>query len=317
LQANREQTTESRSYASFIHRRILDNGKVFSGRFGRGQGEVLFDRLCRENGVRHLLTAPHSPTTTGKVERFHKTIRAEFLAGRSFVSLEEAQEQLDAWVAHYNSERPHQGIGMVAPAQRFGLAEREPLAPVSLVSGDDQGVSRAPALTRCVHTDGTINLGGFAYHVGVWLAGQTVEVSPTEDGLLEVYHRGVLVAAHARRRSLAPERALPQRSPRPRPASSGVPVLRMVDSSGGISFAGANYRVGNEHRLKQVEVRLVGDMVQVSFAGKVVRTHQARHDRSKEHGAFATPRGRPRRTNSASRSVTKPPEPECQTGTGT
>ncbi len=32
-------------------------------------GEVLFDRICRENGIRHLLTAPRSPTTTGKVER--------------------------------------------------------------------------------------------------------------------------------------------------------------------------------------------------------------------------------------------------------
>ena len=91
----------------------------------------------------------------------------------------------------------------------------------------------------------------------------------------------------------------------------------MVDRSGGISFAGCNYRVGNAYRLKQVEVRVVGETVQISFAGKIVRTHVARHDRSKEHGAFATPKGRPRRINSASKSVTKLPEPECQTGTGT
>ncbi len=72
---------------------LTDNGKVFTGRFGPGKGEVLFDRICRENGIRHLLTAPRSPTTTGKVERFHKTVRAEFLAGRVFASLEEAQER--------------------------------------------------------------------------------------------------------------------------------------------------------------------------------------------------------------------------------
>jgi transposase InsO family protein len=35
----------------------------------------LFDRICAENGIRHLLTAPRSPTTTGKVERWHKTMR--------------------------------------------------------------------------------------------------------------------------------------------------------------------------------------------------------------------------------------------------
>ena len=59
---------------------LTDNGKVFTGRFGpAGTGEVLFDRICAENGIRHMLTAPRSPTTTGKVERWHKTMRAEFL----------------------------------------------------------------------------------------------------------------------------------------------------------------------------------------------------------------------------------------------
>ena len=58
---------------------LTDNGKVFTGRFGRGSAsEVMFDRICAENGIRHLLTAPRSPTTTGKVERLHKTMRAEF-----------------------------------------------------------------------------------------------------------------------------------------------------------------------------------------------------------------------------------------------
>jgi transposase InsO family protein len=45
---------------------------------------VLFDRICAENGIRHLLTAPRSPTTTGKVERWHKTMRAEFLAEHDY-----------------------------------------------------------------------------------------------------------------------------------------------------------------------------------------------------------------------------------------
>ena len=55
---------------------LTDNGKVFTNRFGKGSGDVLFDRMCRDHGIKHLLTAPRSPTTTGKVERFHKTLRA-------------------------------------------------------------------------------------------------------------------------------------------------------------------------------------------------------------------------------------------------
>ena len=34
---------------------LTDNGKVFTGRFGPGTGEVLFDRICRENGIKHIL----------------------------------------------------------------------------------------------------------------------------------------------------------------------------------------------------------------------------------------------------------------------
>ena len=53
---------------------LTDNGKVFTDRFGRTPAEVLFDRICRENGITHRLTAPRSPTTTGKIERFHRTL---------------------------------------------------------------------------------------------------------------------------------------------------------------------------------------------------------------------------------------------------
>ena len=60
---------------------LTDNGKVFTGRFGATDAEVLFDRICRENGIEHLLTAPRRPTTTGKIERFHRTLRQEFLTG--------------------------------------------------------------------------------------------------------------------------------------------------------------------------------------------------------------------------------------------
>lgn len=56
---------------------LTDNGKQFTAWFGRGGGEVMFDRICRENGITHRLTKPRSPTTTGKVERFHQTLQRE------------------------------------------------------------------------------------------------------------------------------------------------------------------------------------------------------------------------------------------------
>jgi transposase InsO family protein len=59
---------------------LTDNGKQFTGRFTKPYpAEVLFERICRENGVTTRLTKPRSPTTTGKIERFHKTLRRELL----------------------------------------------------------------------------------------------------------------------------------------------------------------------------------------------------------------------------------------------
>lgn len=98
---------------------LTDNGKVFTGRFNAPPVEVLFDRVCRENGIGHLLTQPRSPTTTGKVERFHRALRAEFRTDRVFRDLRHAQAELDEWVEHYNQLRPHQALDMATPAQRF------------------------------------------------------------------------------------------------------------------------------------------------------------------------------------------------------
>ena len=289
---------------------LTDNGKVFTGRFGPAAGEVLFDRICRENGIRHLLTAPRSPTTTGKVERFHKTVRSEFLRGRAFASLAEAQEALDEWVASYNEDRPHQGIGMVPPARRFALAAPEPLLPVVLAPERAESLEAAAPHRRCVSRlvgrSGKISLCGFPYYAGSYLAGETVSVAVTEGGLVEISHRGVLIAARARRHppSADPVRELRSRA-RPRPQSAGRPVLRKVDPTGYVSFAGTGYFVGSRRRGEQVEVHLVGESVQISRAGELIRTHAIKHDRSKEHGAFATPGGRPRRRNAADDSGTE------------
>jgi transposase InsO family protein len=78
---------------------LTDNGKQFTGRFGKPRpAEVLFERICRRNGIRQLLTKPYSPTTTGKVERWHQTLQDEFLDDTGpFATLEEAQAAVDQW----------------------------------------------------------------------------------------------------------------------------------------------------------------------------------------------------------------------------
>ena len=98
---------------------LTDNGKVFTGHYAQPPVEVLFDRICRENGIDHILTMPGKPTTTGKIERFHRTLRAEFNTRQVFPDLKTAQEALDEWVTYYNTQRPHQSLGDLTPESRF------------------------------------------------------------------------------------------------------------------------------------------------------------------------------------------------------
>jgi hypothetical protein len=267
---------------------------------------VLFDRICRENGIRHLLTAPRSPTTTGKVERFHRTLRREFLNGKVFDSIEQAQAALDAWVEHYNNDRPHQGIGMVAPWERFRLAAAEPVEaePVDVEALVEEAPS-APTTTRKVDSAGNISFAAAKYRVGRWLAGQEVTVV-CDGGLVQLHHRGVLMATHARRHSPDKQKAGLERvvrhvPPRPsqRPSATAVSVTRKVDSSGNVSFAGTGYAVGSGYRRRQVQVAVVGDRVEISIGKELIRSHPVRHDATREHGALANPGGRPRRINAA------------------
>lgn len=276
---------------------LTDNGKVFTGKLAQKPAVVLFDRICLNNGIRHILTAPYSPTTTGKVERLHKTLRKELFSAQVFDTITEAQAGLDAWVAYYNYDRDHQGIGDVPPIRRFELAN-----PVitDLVDGEmditEPGESKPQPVVRRVDAAGRISIIKHRYHVGRYLAGQQVTVE-SADGLLHVSHNGVVVATHARRHLPEDDNRMDRRSrpSRPKPATLGSEVLRIVDSSGGISFAGTGYRVGNGYRGQTVGVRIVADTVQISQDGILIRTHQARHDPAKEHGALARPNGKPLR----------------------
>jgi hypothetical protein len=263
-----------------------------------------------------LLTAPRSPTTTGKIERWHKTIRAEFLADhdRRHATITELQAALDAWVVHYNTERPHQALGMRPPIERFRLAapqadpavqsvlERAPVPAERPVVQPTPQIVRLPGVQRWVDRHGLISLGGFRYRVPIVLAGEPVE-AVAADHLVRIFHREVLVAEHVQRRKpdtgQPQEVALRQGSRRPRQPTDGMAVTRVVDSSGYVSFAGTNYRVGNAWRRRSAQVCVVADSVQLSIEGQIVRVHPIRHDRAKEHGAFATPNGRPRHRQDA------------------
>ncbi|MEU1014042.1 IS481 family transposase [Streptomyces sp. NPDC005890] len=177
---------------------LTDNGKQFTARFSPGMpGETMFDRICRENGITHRLTKPQSPTTTGKIERFHQTLRRELLDGHDpFVDLATAQAVVDAWLEDYNRMRPHQALDMAVPASRFVPRPRseQDALPVVLparlgpVPSPDVPVPAAEPVSwpmtegevgaieveRVVPASGNLSLRGQQIWFGPALAGTTV-----------------------------------------------------------------------------------------------------------------------------------------------
>ena len=112
---------------------LTDNGKQFTGRYTRpAPVEVLFERTCREHGITARLTKRRSPTTTGKIERFHQTLRRELLDHVApFADLDTAQAAIDGWVQGYNHARPHQSLDMATPASLFRPGQAATAGPVA------------------------------------------------------------------------------------------------------------------------------------------------------------------------------------------
>ncbi|MEU5726362.1 IS481 family transposase [Micromonospora sp. NPDC047738] len=188
---------------------LTDNGKQFTGRFSRPRpAEVMFERICRENGIVARNTKPRTPTTTGKVERFHQTLQRELLDDiEVWPDLEAVQTAVDAFRAEYNTNRPHQSLDMAFPADRFtvhpthgqlplrlppALAPAVPAprpappaesqdppalpAPLVLSANGVDPVNLAVEITRTVPASGNLAVCGQQFWLGPARAGLTIRL---------------------------------------------------------------------------------------------------------------------------------------------
>ena len=99
-------------------------------------------------GIRVVHARPCHPQARGKNERFHRTLKAEVFAMRRFRTLPEVQCAFDAWRPVYNLERPHQGLDMKVPADRFRPSARAMPARVPDVEYDSGETVRRVSSTR-------------------------------------------------------------------------------------------------------------------------------------------------------------------------
>jgi Integrase core domain len=236
---------------------LSDNGKQFTGRFGRPRpAEVLFERICRENGITQRLTKPRSPTTTGKIERLHQTLQQELLNVHGpFASIEDAQAAVDTWRKQYNTDRPHQSLAMGFPAARFTRASSDVLGlrvpaelartaesaePVSIPDADASPLLSGPTVDRVGwRAGGGAGPGGAA--VGEPVAGRPADLARARA---DRPHRPAVgrtgPGARAAGRLPGQDPAVPARRPRPGPPRRGrCPPRRAAAAAPGMRGARA------------------------------------------------------------------------------
>ena len=111
LQRAREQFPQARP------RIISDNGPQFVAKDFKE-----FIRLC---GMTHVRTSLYYPQSNGKLERWHKTIKAECIRPGTPLSVEDARRLVAEFVAYYNNERLHSAIGYITPTDKLAGRQAE------------------------------------------------------------------------------------------------------------------------------------------------------------------------------------------------
>jgi len=162
-------------------RMTMDNGAPW-GSDSDHRYTVLTAWLIRLGiGVSH--SRPYHPQTQGKDERFHRTLNLEVIRGRTYEAVEACQSKFDSWRTVYNTQRPHQALGMDVPASRYQVSPRsfQESLPEIEYGPDD--------ICRKVQDCGRIDFKGKVYRVGKAFVGQPVGLRPTGcDGVYHVYY---------------------------------------------------------------------------------------------------------------------------------
>lgn len=145
---------------------LSDNATYFSGK--RRGWEAPFETALQAIKIKPITSTPNHPTTCGKVERFHQTLKKWLTAQDPAATIKELQTLLDAFVDYYNHHRPHRAhhqtpghIHNTDPTTGPGTIELNP-----------------PVLVRhlTVNHDGIINTSPWRIGVGATWAGHQVTV---------------------------------------------------------------------------------------------------------------------------------------------
>jgi transposase InsO family protein len=169
-------------------RMTMDNGSPWGN--GPADPYTPLGVWLMEHDIRIGHSRPYHPQTQGKDERFHRTLKAEALAGPPFEDIGHAARSLERWRDVYNLERPHEAIGMLTPVQRYAHSPRpygETVQPFDYAPADH---------VRRVQQLGRFSFKNRTFKAPKAFAGRLIALRPAQaDGEYDVIFRTTRIAA--------------------------------------------------------------------------------------------------------------------------
>jgi hypothetical protein len=147
-------------------------------------------RACAILGIKLLYAKPYSPESTGKIERFNRTVDGflDEAALKNCKTLDDYNKYFKVWLAECYHTRIHGGLNKITPE----IAYKTSKTPLRFVAPETVASAFMRVETRKVDKSGCISFSGRKYEVGSLLAGRQVDVAydPNDIGTLTIEHDG-------------------------------------------------------------------------------------------------------------------------------
>jgi transposase InsO family protein len=160
---------------------VVDNGAAYRAQSLQG--------ICARLEIRLIYCRPYAPEGKGKLERWHRVVRDQFLSEldpRQIRNLDDLNARLWAWLEEVHHVRPHSALQGLTPRQRWqqDLVRIRPLGSFA-IQIDELFYHRHK---RTVRKDGTVAFAGRRFEVPYALAGRTLMlvVDPHQERVLRV-----------------------------------------------------------------------------------------------------------------------------------
>lgn len=160
---------------------LSDHGSQFAGFKG---GYTHFERWLMDLDILPIHGRIMHPQTQGKIERFHRTMKAELLR-EPFLDLKDAKKHFARWRWKYNEIRPHSALNMKTPASVYTPSKRLLFEPKPY---------EYTGHVCKVNNWGYLRFGPVQLFLSETMANTYLEVVPASDDTFSVRYRNFQIA---------------------------------------------------------------------------------------------------------------------------